>query len=118
MKSADAVAALSARVSAVTSGEPGVVGVGAVPAPLRAIAYASSRPAFAASARLNAANEPGVVLGAATVLTELKPAGSFTGNGIDPAVCNCLFAESSSATIWIQTSLLQYTGPTPPPLAA
>src|SRR5579862_5699344 len=107
---ADAVRALSARVSAPTSGEPGVVGVGCVPGVLRAIAYASSRPAFPASARLNDAKEPSTVLGAACDDTAAKPGVRLTGNGIEPAALRSPFAESSNATMYFQTSWLQYGG--------
>ncbi len=81
--SAECVSALSARVSAVWSGEPALLGLGRDAAgPFRATAYAYSRPALPANARLNAANEPCVVLGPAVEPTEAKPGGTFTGSGI------------------------------------
>src|SRR5579863_5625691 len=100
LNSADACIALSARVSAGPNGVPADVGVGAVPLPaVRAMAYASSSPALAASARLNAANAPGVVLGAAVADTDAKPGGSVIGNGLGPAVWSDTLAESSRATM-------------------
>src|ERR1700722_1644662 len=98
LSNAELVIALSARVNAFMSGVPGVSGVGAPPVP-RAIAYASSRPALPANARLNAANDPALVLGPENADTALKPLGRLTGIGVAPAMLSCAFAESSSDTM-------------------
>src|SRR5580658_10163384 len=105
----DAVAALSALVSADASGEPGLVFVGAEPPGERATAYAYSRPAFARRARLKPANEPAVLAGPAR-LTEPKPGGKITGSGPAVAASRLASPESSMALIPAHTSLVQRIG--------
>src|SRR6185437_8657307 len=95
----DAASAAAAALSAAASGEPGVVGVGAVAALCRAIAYASSRLALAARARLNDPKVPGDELGPAATPTPWKPAGSTTGGAVAPAVLRLSLAVSSRATM-------------------
>jgi hypothetical protein len=56
---------------------------------------------------LNDANEPSAVLGAAVDDTAANPGGKMIGNPIEPAVFRSPSAESSNATMYLQTSMLQ-----------